>query len=414
MSASGTTSNSSLTPLRPQNAERFRCTGPDCEDTCCKSWNIFIDRDTYKKYRNASENPLRVLAGAGLKRVSGADPLRYASIKLNQEGFCPFFSPDRLCSIQKDYGEAWLSKTCAQYPRSRSIVGGVQEETLLLSCPEAARLVLLDPEFFAVSSAQGLTELPPGIAPPSLVLLAAMRNFSILLIRDRRYALWERLFLLSLLCKRLEALIVQKAAERIPQLLAETVQEVEGGSLQAVLQAVPLRTEIQVKVMLVLLDSLQARSRHNKRLAECVQDFAAGIGYGQSKMASDLTENYTQAFRQWYAPWVASHEHVLENYLINYVFAHLFPFVPRSEERMSPWREARLFCLQFGLVRGLLAGMAGHYCMEFSVECALKLIQSFSREVEHSASFLRRVDDLLIHYGLDGSDGVAALLRDPA
>jgi len=42
-------------------AERFRCIGSACEDTCCKGWGIPIDREAYEKYRNLPPSPLRNL-----------------------------------------------------------------------------------------------------------------------------------------------------------------------------------------------------------------------------------------------------------------------------------------------------------------------------------------------------------------
>ena len=37
-----------LPALMPRYTERFRCIGSACEDTCCASWTIHIDKKTYK------------------------------------------------------------------------------------------------------------------------------------------------------------------------------------------------------------------------------------------------------------------------------------------------------------------------------------------------------------------------------
>src|SRR5208282_1770811 len=66
--------------------------------------------------------------------------------RIAQSGYgCPFLA-EGWCSIQKKLGEAFLPMTCATYPRLVNVVDDVMQRSLDLSCPEAARIVLLDPD----------------------------------------------------------------------------------------------------------------------------------------------------------------------------------------------------------------------------------------------------------------------------
>ncbi len=67
----------------------------------------------------------------------------YARIELDGPA-CPFLS-EGWCAIQKKLGEEYLSIMCSAYPRVMNIVDDVLQRSLDLSCPEAARIVLLDP-----------------------------------------------------------------------------------------------------------------------------------------------------------------------------------------------------------------------------------------------------------------------------
>jgi hypothetical protein len=60
-------------------------------------------------------------------------------------GGCPFLSAG-LCSIQQRLGEGFLPKMCATYPRVVNRVDDVLQRSLDLACPEASRVLLLDPQ----------------------------------------------------------------------------------------------------------------------------------------------------------------------------------------------------------------------------------------------------------------------------
>jgi hypothetical protein len=37
--------------FQPRYAKDFQCIGPDCEDSCCEGWTVYVDKASYKKYR---------------------------------------------------------------------------------------------------------------------------------------------------------------------------------------------------------------------------------------------------------------------------------------------------------------------------------------------------------------------------
>ena len=136
----------------PTYAAAFRCIGASCEGHCCGEWNIPVDRNTYERYRQFPREKLGSLVSQFviLNRRGQPEGL-FATINLQTtSGLCPFFGEDYLCRIQKEYGPQLLASTCSIYPRSLSQVAGKLEASLSLSCPEAARNVLLDPDFMQI------------------------------------------------------------------------------------------------------------------------------------------------------------------------------------------------------------------------------------------------------------------------
>ena len=39
--------------------DEFKCIGGKCEDTCCKEWSVYVDKDTYEKYDSIKDKDIR-------------------------------------------------------------------------------------------------------------------------------------------------------------------------------------------------------------------------------------------------------------------------------------------------------------------------------------------------------------------
>ena len=81
----------------------------------------------------------------------------------------------------------------------------------------------------------------------------------------------------------------------------------------------------------------------------------------------------------------------MENYLVNYVFKNLFPF---SGEKHI-FDNYVMLIVHYAMIKMLLIGMAGFHKEKFKTEHVIKLIQSFSRTVEHNSAYLKKVNKLL-------------------
>ncbi|MDH4322428.1 MAG: flagellin lysine-N-methylase [Desulfobulbaceae bacterium] len=134
-----------------RHATRFKCIGSACEEDCCHNWKVVLDQAGYKKTKEhlAQTEAGRLLFRRHVReRRKHQTAAEYADITLLANGDCPFIDPrDRLCVLHRDFGESCLSKTCRTYPRKLALVGNRFELSLELSCPEAARSFLFDPDF---------------------------------------------------------------------------------------------------------------------------------------------------------------------------------------------------------------------------------------------------------------------------
>ncbi|MCI8525706.1 MAG: hypothetical protein HFF17_07245 [Oscillospiraceae bacterium] len=123
----------------PRYFDAFRCAAGACPDTCCRDWEVALDEDALRNYRQL-EGPLGAAVRAAMAERDGETVLALRG------GLCPLLDTDGLCRIQRTLGEAHLCRACVQHPRFAEEYGALQEWCLSLACPETARLLLAETE----------------------------------------------------------------------------------------------------------------------------------------------------------------------------------------------------------------------------------------------------------------------------
>ena len=413
--ASRSTSNG----RQPSYAGLFRCIGPQCEDTCCGDWDIPVDRITYQEYRRFPAEKLGSLVAhfVSVSAEKTHDNL-YASIRRKQDGSCPFFGEDRLCGIQREYGAKLLTSTCSIYPRALALVNGSLEGSLSLSCPEAARAVLLEGgatdrqadlfsgEFrtdnvFGVRQHSGLE----GSFLPVRTLITA-------LIRDGSRPVWQRLLIIASLCSRLDDVAAGNLHSTSP--LLDRYQRALGQGASAKLDRLEPRIATRLALAVTLSDQ-RCRDRDcGQRFRDVFWDFVEGIGTSGGEGLVKDVDRYRNAKRNYLDPYLSRFPFIAENYLLNYVYQHLFPFGRTGSNRFiahSMFDEAVLLATQFSWLTTILTGVAGRYGPEFSHTQLITTVQSFTRAVEHAPQIQEDALAFVKDRDLDTLAGLAELLR---
>jgi lysine-N-methylase len=412
--------------VRPEYAEMFRCIGSACEDTCCQGWSVLIDREAFEKYQHLPAGPLRGLIDASILVTSenasvsnGSSTENIAKMRMTESNQCPMLSAEHLCRIQAERGEAFLPHPCATYPRIIHSIGGIDERALALSCPEAARLVLLNSNLMqpvkrlalpveGEENCEGHRWLPP--------YFWSIREVVLGLIQNRAYPLWQRLFLIGAFCRRQDAMANGTQKRSATEFLGEFEAAVASGTLQAAMETMPSRPSAQLDVVLRLAGLMLRRSNVRPRFVECIEAFKQGIGNGPGATLESLTAKYALAHDRFYAPFIARHPHIMENYLTNTIFRCQFPYGRGGMQKGSSGSMAREFALltaQFALMRGLLIGVSGFHREKFSAEHVVHTVQAASKHFEHHPEFLNLTHAFLVENEMDGAQGLTILIRNP-
>lgn len=316
---------------------------------------------------------------------------------------CPFLSAERLCSIQVEHGTEYMPAVCQTYPRVSRRIDGLPETALLLSCPEAARQVLLNPKLIprknVVGAGDRYCEVRQVVDPDVRTRLAPhqylweIRGFTLLLLQDRSFPLWQRMFVLGIFCNQLAELTAAGAIGLTPKLLRDYSELITRQTLHPTMNSIGDQSEAQLSLIVrVVRHYLQAGHPGNVRFLECVDDFLNGVGCQTDNAPGDHAGAYAEAYSRHYRPFMEDHPFLLENYLINYVFRSRFPYgVDFHGEANDPRTDFLWMCLQFAVIKGMLIGMAARYREQFTTRHVVKLVQSFSRTMEHAPQILERV-----------------------
>lgn len=130
--------------IQPAYVNEFKCDGRFCGCRCCRDWRILVDDDTYKKFSTLDgSSRKKILENIEWKRDIDAD-IDVMTLKLNDNGLCSFLTEDGLCSIQKNFGEDFLTAICQSFPRvTYKFNENFFEQSMTLTCPVAAQMILL-------------------------------------------------------------------------------------------------------------------------------------------------------------------------------------------------------------------------------------------------------------------------------
>lgn len=407
------------TVLQPEYMSRFQCIGTDCEDSCCVGWRVTVDEASYKKYAKTNDEVLTTLFSKQVTRNrSNPSKTNYAKIKMKPNGHCPFLNQESLCQIQLRLGESYLSDTCAVYPRSINQLDGVIEKSAGVSCPEIARLALLDPEGIAFE------EIEEPVAERSVIhtkkdtkslaksnkvdrYFWELRIFSIEVLQNRNYSIDERLIFLGLFLQKVQTLADQGAVNDIPNLVASYKTLLEQGDIKSELSDIPSNAAIQMKLSKELMDQRYTGGITHQRYKECLIQYLHGIKYYKESSVEENAARYLDAYETYYAPYMKDHEYMLENYLVNYVFRKQFPL---SGEK-TVFEAYVMMVVHYALIKLHLIGLAGYHG-KLDEDIIVKLIQSFSRTVEHNHAYLTKIHSIMKENGYTTMPYMAILIKN--
>ena len=412
----------------PDYFPKFSCIGAACEDTCCSGWAVNIDRDTYHNYKSNKHKALAPIFKIAVKKDTSPranNRNNFGIMQLKPDGACFFLEENQLCAIQKHLGAQALSQTCKNYPRLFNRFGSQNEVALGISCPEAARLILLNPEpmqFATISRDSGTNENTrfayrwPATSDGDPSQMGVFNDFRALLVgilQCRQISLGARLMLIGLLLEESDLIVHAKtfrhAAELIPTLASFANLLAYPEQVEAQFVKIQPNTLRKFAVLTQLIsDSLSvgASMRFRQCLLDTVDGLKAEVGSVDSMGASSLTK-YTHSHSHFYKPYFQNREYIFENYLVNHVIARLFPFTRGSY--LDLYRE---MVFNLSIIQVVLVGMAAKH-QGLDDATVIQVFQSFARKSDHNSAYLEVLVKSLHADEHDSFAHIMWILKDP-
>lgn len=401
-----------LPALVPRYVSRFSCIGTACEDNCCTGWRVAIDKKTFNAYRQSRHPKLRAGFAEHLARQRSQESHgNYGRIKLKAgTNECPFME-DKLCSVQKNLDESYLSNTCFSYPRVSRSLSNQHEQALLLSCPEAARQALLAPDAFefiegtitvradavsAITTMHGL----------SLDMMNEIRIFALNLVRVEGMELWQRLAVLGMFCQSLSEALANNQQAMIRSLLDSYTLLVEEGRAKEALSELLPNHAAQARVFSCLW--AQKKSHASPAQQEINDAVIRGLGAAPETGLvnnDELIARYSRGVAR-LPEALAAAPLLLEHYVLNEMFLQLFPF-----DCPDPFESYMLLISRFGVLRLMLAAQCTDEGALPDADRLVRTVHVFCRRFQHDAVFARQTNESLKMTGLNSLGNLYAFLR---
>lgn len=403
--------------LQPIYMNDFKCIGPECEDTCCANWTISIDKKTFKKYKRISNSDFQQKVKEGITRnkdTSKTSINQYAKMNLDTDNQCGFLTEDKLCGIQQQFGEDYLCHTCSVYPRIINKLDDGIEKSGTISCPEIARLALLNKsgvEFEIVEENYSYQVYNGDIKSTDFKTNSLEHNywnirfFILEVIQDRSLKLWERLLYIGFFIQKVQSGNYNTKSE-LNNLISTFKSNVTNSSVSDLFKNIPTNLDMQFNILKLITEARQIEGINHPRFQEYYNHFLAGINYSSLNEDSENSINYKKRLQS-YLKIEEKFEYIFENYLVNYIFQTMLPLNTDG----NYMREYSYLILHYALIRMHLVGIKSYQEEEFNENDIVSFIQTFSRNVGHNKSYLKRVYNFLEDNSLNNLSAYTILLK---
>lgn len=328
----------------PTYFDKFRCIADKCPDTCCIGWEVDIDDETAEKYSS-----LKGEISNKIKHHLTHDETGCNIFTLCDGDRCPFLNNCNLCEIHLEAGEDFLSKTCTLFPRFFDDFGEIREMGLGFGCPEAARILLSEEEPFSLKFYEENSDKAEDIDEDFLNELLALRNNIFHTLQD-------------------ESLSFRNKIESILNLAKDFQNDIDGS----------LYDEKQNRSFgdcLKILENMEYISNERKLFLENLKDIST---------SENIFNDYKSDF---------------EKLIIYYIFRYLLKAVYDYDV---------LTKVKYGIFACIVISIIYVYCGEPDFDTRVKIMYSYSKEVEYSDLNMDLLDDMM--YTSFGTEDLMSLV----
>jgi lysine-N-methylase len=402
--------------MTPKFASDFVCVGSKCEAHCCNTWDIPINKQSYKALKKFGDIEIRQLASSNFKLTRESED-EYAQIKMTDSGDCAMLDEEQLCKIHKKCGPKLLPHTCQDYPRTPRWFGDRTEMSMALSCPEVTKNVLYDPDAMMITSIEQyenelnhgkLGGFKPAESPDYLPLV---RDFCFGVALNSELSFEQKLFIIGLYLKQSDTHL--NDVERLAQLASSFNTMIDDGSLQKHFETLPSVPSIKWDIFAAQDFHLVTNLYQSQNVSlssikkfdlfiECQQMLMKSLNPVDNISAGDSENNFTVAnperehFK--YTEILASTEKYINEHfnqhpqiLINFLLYSLYNDQLMAPLGKRPCEYFKIFAIDVLMLKSYLSGIAFQQ-KKLTKDWVVKLFHSYYRRRQHNLGLINQID----------------------
>lgn len=349
----------------------FLCVGSACKDTFCSDFQIYIDKETFKKYE--AMNVGHLTANIELNPQSKND-MDYGLLKRNDKR-CSLLTSENLCSLQIQFGHESLCNTCKSYPRINNLLGTDIEKSLAMTCPEVVRMLLslkqgIDFEIIEDNSNYNIKKY---IKNDISDIVFNIRLICIQLMQERSYSTEMRLFRIGLF---IEGFVSCSNEEQLPYLLNDYEKYLRSKEITKEKEFDKIKKIIISKYLIEnTLNKEQSNIRYKNINSSFLTVFAG--------TEIEILDTYVKT-EIMYEDFLVKYDYFLENIFVNFMFQEIFPF---DNENILESYYILLF--RYGIIKSKIFNLL--ITNQITEESLVTIIQSYFKMYDHSSEYMKKL-----------------------
>ena len=350
---------------------------------------IDVDAETFEQYRQIQPaDKARAITDCFVRNAEGD--------YLIKERPCPFLTEKKLCGLQLEYGENFLSKVCASFPRSLFNFGKFFERSLSISCPVAAEMILFADEPMKFE----LVELRKVDDKAAITLVKIDQRLvqripesqiaMISILQERTLSIDQRLIVLGFFVDRLneiffdvtkeDALTKLVAAYESKKFLSEQVPRMLASVHFDAKKFVDRMTKISEAIYEHLLFDAAG-----KKFLDALNDTLDILPAADKKISAEKIADDYERLADARKNFSARYTTLLENFLVNELFLTCLPW--NAKERFA--KNFGVFVATYKLFELLaFAAVRKNFCGKDEL---VRLVVWFIGQAGHNKNFAKRI-----------------------
>lgn len=397
----------------PKYLEEFKCIGGACEDSCCTAWDIDIDKESFKIYKDTDNEVMKKMFEEELyeNKEKSDDNVDFGRVKLKPKKRCAFLDSDNLCIIYKNLGEEYLSNVCTCFPRILNKLDSSFEMSLDVSCPEASRILLskesgiefIDKEIILTKRiiSSELDTNDNRFSKTPLKYFKKIREKSINIIKDRSFKLNERMYILGEFLYALEYENYNDFSN-----LENLINTYDTKKIYDDYGMRDISFIDNVEFYKDLIEGLDVFNEiDNEIFKEYARKLYDGFKFNIDSDDISIEEEYIEGYKEYNEKFEEEFSYIFENYLVNFMYNYMFPF-SESDYMFDGYM---MLLIRYSYIKFCLVGVYLNDKKE-NKDNIIRFISAFSKAVGHHKTYMIELLNYVREEELDNMEFVKMLL----